>query len=141
MGKYDANTVFIMKGNQPVKVQWADSNTIAVHYPSDAEDDWIYKKIKEHGGLKIEYRLTSKMSEKTRYLEYSNVNYGATGISAQGTSEDILLRWAGWSQEKSGMTREEWGHWYGQPPYGDDPKEQYYIKQGIEMARNMGYGK
>jgi hypothetical protein len=31
------------------------------------------------------------------------------------------------------------GAWYGRPPYGDDPHDQFWIKQGIDYAREQGY--
>ncbi len=31
------------------------------------------------------------------------------------------------------------GRWYQNPPYGDDPNDQYYIKEGIAYARQNGY--
>lgn len=136
IGKDDGNTVFILKGDQQVSVQWKDSNTLVVNYPI-AQDGYIYKQTKECGNCKIEYCETNKNATKSRYLEYSNVNYGVAGISVTGLSEDIILRKAGWDQEKSGMTRKEWGHWYGQPPYGDDPREQELIKQGIIIGNQI----
>lgn len=33
-----------------------------------------------------------------------------------------------------GNGREEEGNWRG-PPYGDDPKDQFWIKRGIDFAK------
>jgi hypothetical protein len=33
----------------------------------------------------------------------------------------------------------DWGAWYWRPPFGDDPKDQYWIMQGIEYAKSKGY--
>jgi hypothetical protein len=135
VGKLDENTVFIVKGFKPVTVQWKDAHTLLVKYPQSLTADRIYRQKTNLGDINIEYQPVSIAVKESMYVEFANVNYGATGISVKGLSEEILLRKAGWDQEKSGLTKEEWGHWYGSPPYGDDPKEQYYIQQGFIAAQ------
>jgi hypothetical protein len=133
VGKDDNNTVFITKGYQPINVKWQGKNIIVVNCPR-IKQERIYKRQNKYGNIKIEYHETDQNSLETKYVEYANFNYGLTGISA-GIAEEILLRIAGWAQEKSGLARKEWGHWYGQPPYGDDPNEQNLIKQGVEWTK------
>jgi hypothetical protein len=65
------------------------------------------------------------------YADFGNFNYGATG-KATGIPDNVLERGAGWAQEQAGTSLPEWGHWYGGPPYGDDPADQAQIMGGIE---------
>jgi hypothetical protein len=66
-----------------------------------------------------------------QYADFGNFNYGATG-SAPGLSSDSLLRAAGAVQILSHASQPEWGHPWGEPPYGDDPKDQEQIQAGID---------
>ncbi len=67
-----------------------------------------------------------------QYEKFGNFNYGATG-RALGLHEELLLRGAGAYQIFSGTSRYE----YGLPTdiksssYGDDPRDQEMIRQGI----------
>ena len=69
------------------------------------------------------------------FQDAGNFNYGATG-KAIGIPDRILLMGAGWAQEEAGTSKEEWNSWYGSPPYGDDPKDQEKIKEGIDYYNN-----
>lgn len=128
-GKDDNRTVFIMKGLQSVTVEWKSSNILKVYYPSTQKEN-IFRQHLNWCDKVIEYHEKAEPADKSQYLELANFNYGLTGISA-GIPEQTLLRMAGWAQEKSGLTQNEWGKWYDNPPYGDNPKDQEYIKQGI----------
>ena len=71
-----------------------------------------------------------KHGGKNPEMEHAgNFNYGSTG-RAVGFSEEVLLRGAGWAQERAGTSKPEWGHWYGDAPYGDDPRDQAKISEG-----------
>jgi hypothetical protein len=131
--KNDTNTVFVMKGQHSVEVEWGNHNTLLVRYPQ-VKEEYIYRQQTKVHDIVIEYSKKAASKEKTMYLEIGIFNYGLTGV-ASGHCEETLLRMAGWSQIKSGLTRQEWGNWYGDPPYGDDPNEQLYIKQGFEFYR------
>jgi hypothetical protein len=48
-----------------------------------------------------------------------------------GLPDFILLRAAGWAQQRSGNTDPKFGNWWWLPPYGDDPQDQFMIKEGI----------
>ena len=65
-----------------------------------------------------------------QYEDFGNFNFGATG-RALGLPGDILLRGAGWYQGITKTSSPDFGVWYGDPPYGDDPKDQAQIKKGI----------
>ncbi|MCL6478057.1 MAG: SBBP repeat-containing protein [Peptococcaceae bacterium] len=73
----------------------------------------------------------------SKYEDFGNFNYGATG-SAIGIPENVLLRAAGFIQQRDNSGyNEKFGHWYGKPPYGDDPNDQIMIKKGIEYYNNV----
>ncbi|TAK01136.1 MAG: hypothetical protein EPO39_14820 [Candidatus Manganitrophaceae bacterium] len=63
-------------------------------------------------------------------VSLSNFNYCATGRAA-GLPPELLLRLAGWTQQASGLYRQEWGEWSGGPLYGDDPRGSEKICGGV----------
>jgi hypothetical protein len=69
---------------------------------------------------------------------FGNFNYGATGTEL-GIPEPVLLRAAGVAQTFAKTTKPEFGSWWGGDPFGDDPRDQYWIKRGIEYAISQGY--
>lgn len=92
---------------------------------------WFYQKVRSHGPW--DYKQKSPALQN-----FGNFNYGAAGFAA-GIPEDTLYMGAGLAQGQAGTSRPTWGAWYGKPPYGDDPRDQYWIKQGIDYARQHGY--
>ncbi|WHS62388.1 polymorphic toxin type 44 domain-containing protein [Pseudomonas sp. G2-4] len=72
------------------------------------------------------------------FEEFGNFNYGATGTAA-GISEQILLRAAGAAQSIAGTSKEEFGKWWAESPYGDDKIDQIWIKAGIAYAKTKGF--
>ena len=133
VGRDDCNTIFVSKGSLPVTVEWENEKKILVYFPNMSQEG-IYKQQVKMGEILIEYNETIELANQTEYVEYSNFNFGLTGIAA-GVHEEVLLRMAGWHQEKAGLIRKEWGNWLGDPPYGDDPDEHDLIKQGILFYR------
>jgi RHS repeat-associated protein len=87
--------------------------------------------------LKWFYDMVKNMSpwdykqKGSQYADFGNFNYGVTGRAA-GIPGDTLLRAAGWAQKKAGTSKREWGDPAGKPPYGDDPRDQCFIQQGID---------
>lgn len=79
----------------------------------------------DHAVLGPAARATSQSA-----LDDSNRGWGAHGRSV-GLPDEVLLRWAGWSQQASGMYRPEWGSWQGTAPYGDDPGGSARIREGM----------
>jgi RHS repeat-associated protein len=76
------------------------------------------------------------------YEAFGNFNYGATG-AAFGFPDSVLLNEAGRAQREAGTSRSGWGEpgppaapFLGTPPYGDDPIDQFWIRQGIDFYRN-----
>lgn len=73
--------------------------------------------------------------------DFGNYNYGYTG-SAMHVAADFLQRQAGVAQQAAGTSRPEWGSpglfgmFGGSAPYGDDPRDQTMMIQGMEDRRN-----
>jgi hypothetical protein len=84
--------------------------------------NWFYEKVKNQGPW--DYK-----QQGFEYQGFGNFNYGATGAAA-GIQLEVLLRGAGWAQERAHTRKKEWGHWYLGSPYGDDPEDQEWIKAG-----------
>ncbi|WP_173634337.1 polymorphic toxin type 44 domain-containing protein [Paramixta manurensis] len=98
--------------------------------PSALTFAWFYQQVRLHGPWDYKTRLGR---------QYENFHYGAVGGTAAGITEPVLLRVAGWAQSRSGNGLAEDGNWYGLPPYGDDPKDQFWIKCGIDYAKRTGF--
>jgi hypothetical protein len=133
VGGSDSNTVFIMKGRPSLVVKWEGPKKLVVQYPRTKEDR-LYRQQIRFGEVEIEYIQMNQQAIETEYLEFANFNFGLTGLTA-GHNAETLLRIGGWAQGKSGLTRKEWGYWYADAPYGDDPSEQIYIDQGFEYYK------
>ena len=92
---------------------------------------WFYSKVRNRG--EWDYKQQGR-----QYEALGNFNYGACGTAA-GLSEAFLLRGAGWAQSRAGTSNPAFDSWWGDPPYGDDPEDQEWIKAGIEYAKAFGY--
>ncbi|WP_458129170.1 polymorphic toxin type 44 domain-containing protein [Pseudomonas sp. Z2-11] len=92
---------------------------------------WFYTQVRNRGPW--DYKKLS-----AEYEAFGNFNYGATGTAA-GFSEDVLLRAAGLAQSRAGTTTAEFGTWWGQAPFGDDPGDQRWIKEGVKYAKFRNY--
>jgi len=68
------------------------------------------------------------------YQEFGNFNYGVTGAAA-GIELQVLLRGAGWAQQRAGTSSPEWGNPLGFTPYGDDPADQVQIVAGFNYDK------
>ena len=84
----------------------------------------FYNAVK--GGGKWDYKQQGK-----QYEEFGNYNYGMTG-RAVDFSADTLKRGAGAYQVYRRNSSPKWGWPWGNPPYGDDPRYQYWINEGIQ---------
>ena len=76
------------------------------------------------------------------FQDFGNYNYGYAG-SAMNVDAGFLQRQAGVAQQAAGTSRPEWGspgllHGLvgGTAPYGDDPRDQTMMIQGMEDRRN-----
>lgn len=88
---------------------------------------WFYERVRNHGVWDYKQRNRA-------WANFGNFHFGAVGYAAC-IPEKILYRGAGAAQARAGTSRKEWGHWYGEPPYADDPHDQFWIKQGIDYVK------
>ena len=65
-----------------------------------------------------------------------NILYGYVG-TAFGYSSELLLRAAGYNQQGKPIYNPKNGVYWGNPPYGDDPRDQACIKYGIAYYHKM----
>lgn len=92
---------------------------------------WFYQKVRNRGPW--DYKKFDPY-----WAAFGNFNFGATGTAA-GIPANILLMGAGCAQSRAGTSKPEWGHWFGDAPYGDDPSDQRAIREGIQYAHQNGY--
>ena len=72
------------------------------------------------------------------WADYGNFHYGAVGYAA-GIPAEILHIAAGAAQEVANTSLPVWGHFYSDAPFGDDPRDQFWIKQGIDYVKQHHY--
>ncbi len=83
-----------------------------------------------------------------KYEDFGNFHYGATG-SAFGFDSLTLQNEAGIAQQNDPRTKvagrgKPGGHLWpetGTPPYGDEPKDNEWIKMGVEYNKQYPFGK
>lgn len=92
---------------------------------------WFYTKVRNRGDW--DYKQQGREFE-----DFGNFNYGACGFAA-GIPPEVLLRGAGWAQSRAGTSNPEFGNWWANAPYGDDPGDQKWIREGIDHAKTRGY--
>ncbi|MEG5546148.1 polymorphic toxin type 44 domain-containing protein [Enterobacter asburiae] len=92
---------------------------------------WFYERVR-NGGV-WDYK-----QQKRAYADFGNFHYGAVGYAACIPAK-ILLIAAGAAQWKAGTSRPEWGNFTGAPPFGDDPMDQFWIKQSIDYVKQHHY--
>jgi hypothetical protein len=74
-----------------------------------------------------------------QYEDFGNYHF-AVVAKAAGYPEWEIRRAAGAYQKWSGTSKEEWGQPWGEAPYGDEPRDQRWIDEGIRDW-NRGYWK
>lgn len=92
---------------------------------------WFYMQVKNRGPWDFKQK-------GAQYESFGNFHYGAVGTAA-GFSRETLLRAAGLAQSFAGTTRGDFGKWWADAPFGDDPRDQYWIERGIEYAKSKCY--
>ena len=85
---------------------------------------WFYHMVRGGGPWDYKNRFGSE------YADYGNFHYGVIG-AALGIPLWMLLLMAGWAQQEAGTSKPEWGS-PGRGSNGDDPQDQYWIKQGYD---------
>jgi RHS repeat-associated protein len=105
-------------------------NRNLLSWPGKAAE-W-YESVKSGG-------LWDYKKQSGEWQDLGNFNYGATG-AALGLPDEVLLRGAGWYQEVKTPKGYDpsYGHWWNpfSPSRGDDPKDQWQIRQGIDYYRH-----
>lgn len=76
--------------------------------------------------------------QKRAYADFGNFHYGAVGYAACIPAK-ILHIAAGAAQWKAGTSEPKWGNFTGGPPFGDDPIDQFWIRQGIDYVKQHHY--
>jgi RHS repeat-associated protein len=104
---------------------------------------WFYREVRNRGPW--DYKQITTLNDfgildHSPYQDLGNFNFGMTGAAA-GIELQVLLRGAGWAQERAGTSTPEWGHWYGKAPYGDDPDDQKQIIAGFNYYKYGCYKK
>lgn len=87
---------------------------------------WFYNQVKPNGPW--DYK-----TQGLDYEDFGNFNYAATG-AALGLSDDDLARAAGGVQKILPGKRYPGQPW-GRPPYGDQPEDQFRIRDGLAYYR------
>lgn len=102
------------------------------HGPSLLTYLWFYKQVRGHGPWDYKNLLGKQ------YENFGNFHYGAVGIAA-GIKPGILLRGAGFAQILAGTSDPAFMNYPGPDSYGDDPKDQTWIRAGIDYAQRSGF--
>ncbi|MDX2169676.1 MAG: hypothetical protein SF182_21580 [Deltaproteobacteria bacterium] len=143
-GAADDAIVLVVAGPQTVRVEWTGPNALRVHHVPIKDDD-VYTRLRSSGDVTIVYSDelggpdldAVSMRTEAAALDTASFEYGARGRAA-GMPVEMLERIAGWSQQSSGLYREEWGVWSGAPPYGDGPRGAAQIARGIHYVESGG---
>lgn len=98
------------------------------HFPLDLT--WFYSPMVH------DYGPWDYKRKNIIYENFGNFHYGIVG-TAQGIPEFILLRAAGIGQNMDHTTNSKWDSPLWKSPYGDDPKEQYWIKKGVKYYHEV----
>jgi RHS repeat-associated protein len=101
--------------------------------------NWFYNQVRGHGPW--DYKQDKSINDfglpdpRSPFEDFGNFNFGATA-AALGIPEDVALRGAGWASTQADPGRaKQLGHWWGAPPYGDDPDDQVQIELGYNYVR------
>lgn len=92
---------------------------------------WFYNQVRNHGPWDFK-QLGGK------YENFGNFHYGAVG-EAGGIPDEILLRGAGAAQKFAGTSDPKWNNYKGPNSHWDDPKDQTWIRAGIDYAKRTGF--
>ncbi len=99
--------------------------------PSALTYIWFYNQVRNHGPW--DYKQLGG-----KYENFGNFHYGAVGTAA-GISPGVLLRGAGVAQKFAGTNDPEWDSYEGPNSHWDDPKDQTWIRAGIDYAKRTGF--
>jgi RHS repeat-associated protein len=115
--------------------RYLDQLSAMTHTPNLSKFIWLYEMVAP--GAPWDYKRYG-----TRYEDFGNFNFGAVGLAAN-FSADVLLRGAGAVHMSTALQnpwrptwRPSFGWPGGGPPYGDDPRDQKVISDGMDFFRN-----
>ncbi|HSW15252.1 MAG TPA: hypothetical protein VLI06_20560 [Solimonas sp.] len=130
-GRNFEEPVAVLQGRPQIRVGWNGRRLQIVHSPLPREH--VFRQLSRIAGIGISHVELGPAATPTARstLEDSSRNYGAHG-RALGLPDELLLRWAGWAQQASGLYRGDWGQWQGAAPYGDDPSGRQKIIEGMQ---------
>jgi hypothetical protein len=109
---------------------------INVREARDISNPWTFRGLVKEGGPWDYKNLPGNTG--ISWQDFGNYNYGASGAATGLFTLETLLREAGRAQEKRDP---KWGCPKGGWPYGDDPRDQYWIMKGWEDYWSGLYGK
>lgn len=72
--------------------------------------------------------------------DFGNYNFGVTAAATGMFSLHTILKQAGRAQCEAGTSNPKWGHPNGASPYGDDPNDQHWIREGWNDYMSGMYG-
>jgi hypothetical protein len=108
---------------------------INVQEAEEILNPWTFRNLVQEGGPWDYKNLPG--NTHLSYRDFGNYNYGATGAATGLFTLETLLREAGRAQKKRDP---KWGCPIGDWPYGDDPRDQYWIIKGWEDYWSGMYG-
>lgn len=139
---------------------YIDANIIYSNLLSSSIDEYrflnpvkVYEYMRNHGRDDLknnkQYIYGLANDGKTRFMfrgdfmtsqDIGNHHYGVATKTNFFISESFALRMAGWAQNRANTSMPEWN--FGKIgsfslffPYGDDPKDQYWIMKGFEYVK------
>jgi hypothetical protein len=95
--------------------------------------DWDIKN-NQHSIFSLPNTVFNFAYEKMENQDVGNFHFGAVGAKQWWASPYLLKRGAGIYQELSGTSKPEWQS--SGFPYGDDPRDQYFIRKGLDYGSN-----
>ena len=117
--------------------------------------NWDYKQREDtlYGLVNLKYENNTLFKFKgidMQAQDIGNHHFGFVGKASGLFTETFMLEQAGYAQMKSGTSKKEWEKYRETidiqtgyptrellPPYGDDPRDQGWIKAGFEYYKNF----
>lgn len=136
-GPQGRSTVAVFQGRARTGIAW-DGRRLQVNRPW-LPPEKVFRQQASVAGFGVDYAVLglSALPTSQHTLDDSNRGWGAYGRSV-GLPEEVLLRWAGWAQQASGLYRSDWGRWNDQAPYGDDQQGSERIREGMQDYASNG---
>ncbi len=106
---------------------WTESFPTGDLVPNVPAALWLYERVKPEGI----WDFKDQFPPNPAYEPFGNWHFGVVG-TAQGWDEAGLLRGAGWAQQRDNPSVGQ-GQWWSGAPYGDDPRDQAWIRAGVQF--------